>query len=89
MGGDAEWGLDGISSQFIEERSLGDSKPVFGSSPSSGSAIFYFTSDDKIYLFDAFQSMVYAVKNPTTVNSIIELVAEGKQYKIELEEVMY
>ncbi|KAF4947858.1 hypothetical protein FGADI_10096 [Fusarium gaditjirri] len=85
MGGDAEWGPDGMSTIPIKEQGLNDPKPVLGSSSASGNALFYFTSDGKLYLFNAFDSSVSTVKKPTTVEAVVDLIVQGKQKEIELE----
>ncbi|KAF4439603.1 hypothetical protein F53441_12529 [Fusarium austroafricanum] len=85
MGGDAEWGPDGMSSETIKEFGLADPRPVLGSTTSSGNAMFYFTSGGKIYLFNAMDGSLYTVKKPETTEALIELFVQGKQKEVEVE----
>ncbi|KAF9768844.1 hypothetical protein IL306_013804 [Fusarium sp. DS 682] len=87
MGGDGEWGPNGLSTARIKKKGLENPKPFLGSTTSSGSATFYFTSDNKLYMFDALESEIYVVKKPAMVDDLIGLVAQGKQTEIEMEEL--
>ncbi|KAF4947860.1 hypothetical protein FGADI_10098 [Fusarium gaditjirri] len=82
---DIEWKPGSRAVESITEQGLTDPKPFLGSTTASGDATFYFTSGNKIYMFDAFDSDVYSIKNPSTAGDLIDLVARGKQKEIEFE----
>ncbi|PHH92177.1 hypothetical protein CDD83_8563 [Cordyceps sp. RAO-2017] len=87
MGGDYEWGPEGVAAGLAARLGLARPTPCFAQTLSSGGPVRLFQAGDAFYLWNPIQGHVWRATKPTTLAEIAGAISSGGLAAVACEEV--
>lgn len=77
MGGDYEWGADGVAAGLAQSLGLASPTPRFSKMLNTGGLVRLFQSGGKFYLWNPVENDVWLVTQPAALSGIANAIDKG------------